>query len=376
MLCPHAKKCSGCQLQNMEYCDQLSFKQAKLIKLLGMYGHVDKIIGMEDPLHYRNKVQAAFSFRRGRIVSGVYQSATGAVVPVDECLLEDVGADRIIVTVRRLCADFNIKAFDSRTGKGFLRHVMVRKSEKSGKYMVVLVTARGDFRSKRKFAEELLRRHPEIETLLHSINNTDKGLMLGNSCEILHGDGYITDSLCGLDFRISPTAFFQVNHSQTELLYGIAAELAALTGNETLLDAYCGTGTVGLILAKSAGRVIGVEINRDSVADAKHNARINGIENARFYAADAGRIMDELAESGERIDVVVTDPPRAGCSLAFLKSLISLAPERVVYISCNPTTLSRDLYTLKKGGYKIKKIRPVDLFPYTEHIETVVLLTR
>lgn len=373
MLCPFAKKCSGCQLQNMEYEEQLCFKQAKLVKLLGRFGYVEDIVGMENPLNYRNKVQSAFGFRRGSVISGVYQSATGNIIPVDECMLEDVNADKIVVTIRHLCESFKIHAYDNRTGRGFLRHVMVRTA-KNGEAMVVLVTNKGEFKSRSAFVNELLKRHPEITTVVRNINDTDKGLMLGDKSEIYHGDGYITDTVCGLDFRISPKSFFQVNRIQTEVLYKKALEFANLKGNERLLDAYCGTGTIGLIMADKCKEVFGVESNRDAVRDATVNAELNNIKNIRFFAADAGAFMDSVLKEGEKIDVVITDPPRAGCSPKFLKSLIALAPEKVVYISCNPETLARDLYTLRNGGYKVKKIQPVDMFPFTEHVETVVCL--
>ncbi len=374
MLCPHAKKCSGCQLQNMDYEEQLSFKQANLVKLLGRFTFLEEIIGMDDPFHYRNKVQAAFGFRHGRVISGVYQSATGNIIPVDSCLLENQAADNIIVTIRKLCESFNVHAYDSRTGRGFLRHVLVRTA-KNGDVMVVLVTTKGDFRSRSVFVKKLVQLHPEIKTVVRNINNTDKGLMLGDQSEVYYGDGYITDEVCGLKFRISPKSFFQVNRVQTEVLYNKALEFAGLTGKERVLDAYCGTGTIGLIMARRAKEVLGVEMSRDAVRDAIANAEANGIQNIRFIAADAGAFMDKATEN-DRIDVVITDPPRAGCSPKFLKSLIGLAPKRVVYVSCNPETLARDLHTLRRGGYKVKKIQPVDMFPFTAHVECVVLLNK
>lgn len=374
--CPYAKKCSGCQLQNLTYEEQLRMKQVKLIAMLGRYGHVEEIVGMEDPYHYRNKVQAAFGMKDGRVISGVYQSATRRIVPVDSCLLEDETADAIVVTVRKLCTGFKIRPFDLRTGRGFLRHVMVRRGFKTGEIMVVLVTAPGDFQSKRSFANELRRRHPEITTLVWNINPTETALMLGAYSEVLYGDGSITEVLCGLSFRISPRSFYQVNPVQTEILYRTAGEYAGLTGTERVIDAYCGTGTIGLSMAGGAKEILGVEVNRDAVKDARENAARNGVKNARFFAADAGEFMEECAKRGESVDVVVTDPPRAGCSPKFLRSLLTLAPKRIVYISCNPETLSRDLYTLTKGGYRVKKIRPVDMFPFTNHVESVVYLTR
>ena len=375
-LCKYAKKCGGCQLQNLEYDDQLGLKQSKVIRLVGSYCHVDEIIGMDEPFHYRNKVQSAFSFRNGKTFCGIYQSATNRVVPVDDCLLEDKRATAIIKTVSSLVNSFKIKSYDLQTERGFFRHILVRIAQKTGEIMVVLVTAKGEFPHKKNFTEALLSAHPEITTIVWNTNPYKTALMLGDRSETLFGNGYITDELCGLKFRISPRSFYQVNPTQTEILYKKAFEFANLSGKERVIDAYCGTGTIGLTLAKGASEIIGVEVNEDSVRDAIFNAEANGIKNAKFINADAGEFMQTLAQKGEKIDVVVTDPPRAGCSIKFLKSLISLAPKRIVYVSCNPETLSRDLFTLRKGGYKVKKIQPVDMFPFTEHVETVCLLSR
>ena len=370
--CPYAKKCGGCSLQNLPYEEQLHLKQAKLIRLLGRFGRVEEIIGMDDPTHYRNKIQAAFKSKSGKVISGVYQSASHRITEVEDCMLEDACAAPILATVRKLCASMKIKPFDLESGQGFLRHVLIRRGYASGEIMVVLVTAKGEFRSERSFVNKLIRRHPEITTVVRNINPTDTALFLGNESHVLHGEGFITDRLCGLDFRISPRSFYQVNPVQTEILYGKAREFAGLTGKETVIDAYCGTGTIGLTMATSAKEIIGVEVNRDAVADAVDNARRNGVTNAVFHAADAGQFMEAMAAKGQTADVVVTDPPRAGCSGKFLHSLMKLAPARVVYVSCNPETLARDLYTLTKGGYKVRKIQPVDMFPWTGHVECVV----
>ena len=376
MICPIAKKCGGCQLQNLEYEEQLSLKQSKLIKLVGRYCHIDEIIGMQEPFRYRNKVSRAFGFRNGRIISGIYQSSSGRIVQTDSCLLEDEFADEIIKTVRELCVSFRIKAYDLNTGRGFFRHVLVRRAVNTDETMVVLVTAKGEFPKKQSFVAALLKKHPEITTVVWNVNQTETPLFLGEKSEILYGHGYITEKLLGLSFRISPKSFYQVNPKQTEILYSKAREFAGLSGKETLIDAYCGTGTIGLTMAKGAREVIGVETNREAVADANENARINGIKNARFVCADAGEFMADLAQKGEKADAVITDPPRAGCSKKFIDSLLSLSPKTIVYVSCNPETLTRDLFALRKGGYKVKKIQPVDMFPFTEHVETVVLLSR
>ena len=380
--CPYAKKCGGCSLQNLPYEEQLHLKQAKLIKLLGRFGRVEEIIGMEDPTHYRNKIQAAFRSKSGKVVSGVYQSTSRRIVEVESCMLEDECAAPILATVRKLCASMKIRPYDLESGQGFLRHVLIRKGFVSGEIMVVLVTTKGEFRSERSFVNELLRRHPEITTVVRNINPTDTALFLGSESHVLFGEGYITDRLCGLEFRISPRSFYQVNPIQTEVLYGKAKEFAGLTGTETVIDAYCGTGTIGLTVASGANgfggakAVIGVEVNKDAVADAVENAGRNGVTNAVFHAADAGEFMEAMAAKGQSADVVITDPPRAGCSGKFLHSLMKLAPRRVVYVSCNPETLARDLYTLTKGGYRVKKIQPVDMFPFTSHAEVVVSLER
>ncbi|MBQ9770145.1 MAG: 23S rRNA (uracil(1939)-C(5))-methyltransferase RlmD [Clostridia bacterium] len=374
--CPHRKKCGACQIQNLPYDRQLSFKQVKVIKILGKYHRVAEIIGMKNPFNYRNKVQAAFGKRGGQIISGVYQSSTHNIVPIDSCMLEDIKADEIIVTVRRLAASFKLKPFDDKTMTGFLRHVQIKRGFVSGQIMVTLVTATEEFPSASKFINALLERHPDITTIVQNINNKRTSLVLGEKSKVLYGEGYILEKLCGCTFRISPKAFYQINPTQTEVLYGKAIEFAKITPEKTVIDAYCGIGTIGLIAAKNAKRVIGVEINPDAIADAKVNARLNGANNVEFYNADAGKFMVDLADSGEKADVVIMDPARAGASLEFLRALVTLSPERIVYISCNPETQARDLSFLTRKGYKVRRIQPVDMFPHTEHIETVALLVR
>lgn len=374
--CALYKKCGGCQLQNMTYAEQLSFKQVKAIKNLGRFGHVEEIIGMENPVHYRNKVQAAFGWRNGRIISGVYQSSTHNIIPVDECLLEDKLADSIIVTVRKMLPKYKLTSYNEDTGKGFLRHVLVKRSFHTGQTMVVLVSGTPLFPKKDEFVKDLLSKHEEITTVIHNINGAKTSLVLGERETVLYGDGYIEDILCGKRFRISAKSFYQINPTQTEVLYGLAVDFAGLTGKERVLDAYCGTGTIGIVASDKAKEVIGVELNEQAVRDAKVNAKLNNTENVRFFAADAGKFMVEAARAKEKFDLVFMDPPRAGSDLNFLKSLVTLAPEKVVYISCNVETQARDLTFLCKNGYRVKKIQPVDMFPHTNHVETVVLLSQ
>ena len=375
-LCPISRRCGGCRHKNSPYASTLRAKQSALVKLLSRFGHVEKIMGAECPFHYRNKVQAMFGYSGGRCVSGIYQASERKLIPADSCLLSDERADKIICTIRDIAPRFDIKPYDIKSGRGTLRHVLVRVAADTGEIMVVLVTSATELKNARSFTNELVRRHSEITTVVHNINSTKTPMLLGAQSHTLYGEGYITDRLCGLEFRISPRSFYQVNHAQTELLYKKAIELAALTGSERVIDAYCGTGTIGLCAAEGAGEVIGVELNADAVRDAEENARRNGIENARFVCADAGQFMVELASSGKHADVVITDPPRAGCSREFLTALVTLAPQRIVYVSCNPETLARDLGMLTKNGYSVDRIQGVDMFPFTEHTESLVSLTR
>ena len=374
--CPLYKKCGGCQLQNLTYEQQLRYKQVKCIRLLGKFCRVGEIIGMENPYHYRNKVQAAFALdRHSNIISGVYQSSSHKIVPVTVCMTEDEKADEIIGTIRRLLKNFKLRPYNEDTGRGFLRHVLVKRGFKSGQIMVVLVTGTRDFPKKKDFVATLLKIHPEITTVVQNVNNQKTSMVLGNRSEVLFGDGYITEQLGDFSFRISPKAFYQINPIQTEVLYNTTLEFAGLTGNETVIDAYCGTGTIGIFASPKAKKVLGVELNPDAVKDARVNAKLNSAENTEFYNADAGEFLADTAASNEKYDVVIMDPPRSGSTVKFLKSVVKLAPKTVVYVSCNPETLARDLMFLVRNGYKVKKIQPVDMFPHTNHVETVVLLS-
>ncbi len=376
-ICPVAKKCGGCTYQGVPYREQLKKKQKQVEKLLGEFGPVEPILGMEQPFYYRNKVHAVFDRKRdGTIVSGIYQEGSHRVVPVESCQIEDQLADGIIGTIRGLLKSFRIAVYREDTGFGLFRHVLIRRGFTSGQVMVVLVLASPVMPSKNNFVKALRKEHPEITTVVLNVNDRNTSMVLGERNITIYGPGYIEDTLCGCRFRISPSSFYQVNPVQTEVLYQKAMEFAGLTGKERVLDAYCGIGTIGLIAAGKAGQVIGVELNRSAVSDAIGNAKANKISNARFYQGDAGEFMVQLARQREQMDVVFMDPPRAGSDEAFLSSLVQLSPGRVVYISCNPETQARDLKYLKKKGYTVKKIQPVDMFPMTGHVETVVLLSK
>ena len=376
--CPQYKKCGGCQLQRMSYVEQLHHKQLREIKLLGRFGHVEEIIGMENPFHYRNKVTAAFALdRRRKIISGVYQSSSHRVVPIDSCMIEDETADAIIVDIRKMLPEFKIQIYDERNGTGWLRHVLVRRGFATGQVMVVLVAVSMLFKLQKPFLKKLLELHPEITTVVLNLNDRFGPVVLGNRDKVLFGNGYIEDLLCGHRFRISPSSFYQINPVQTEILYRTAVDFASLTGEETVLDAYCGIGTIGITACERAKQVIGVELNQEAVKDAIVNAKLNGIKNCWFTAGDAGMYMQRMAEDSMRPDVVFMDPPRAGSDQKFLTSLLKTAPSRIVYVSCNPETMARDLGILTEDGiYRVRKIQPVDMFPFTDHVETVVLLSQ
>lgn len=374
--CPVAAKCGGCQLTRLSYAEQLQWKQQRVAELLDGICEVRPILGMDAPFHYRNKVHAVLAVdKAGKPISGVYAMGTHRVVPVRHCLIEDRRADRIIQTIVAMLPAYKLRIYNEYTHRGFLRHILIRTGHVTGQIMVVLVATSLEFPGKKAFVQELIQRHPEITTVVLNCNQRETSMVLGTKEITLYGEGYMEDELCGKRFRISPQSFYQVNAKQCEVLYRTAIDAAQLTGAETLLDAYCGTGTIGLCASDGCKQLIGVELNADAIRDAKENARRNGVENARFLCDDAGRFMQKLAKEGNAPDVVMMDPPRAGSDQKFLQSLLMLKPKRVVYVSCNPETLARDLRVLVDGGYQAEWATPVDMFPGTEHVETVVLLS-
>ncbi len=391
--CPYAKKCGGCDYQGMPYEKQLKEKQDYVRKNVGDYCKVLPIIGMDNPYHYRNKVHAVFDIVKGgkkgtskgtksrnsgaaagTIISGVYKAGTHDVVNIDECRIEDAKADAIIRDIRGLLRSFKIKTYDEDSGYGLLRHVLIRRGFHSGEIMVVLVLGSPILPSKNNFVKALRQLHPEITTVVINVNDKKTSMVLGDKENTIYGKGYIEDTLCDCVFRISPKSFYQVNPVQTEVLYSKAVEYAGLTGKETVVDAYCGIGTIGIIAAAKAKEVISVELNKDAVRDAVTNAKRNEVKNIQFYNADAGEFMVEMASQKARADVVFMDPPRAGSDEAFLSSVVKLSPKKIVYVSCNPETLARDLKYLTRHGYRAVECQPVDMFPWTKHVESVVVL--
>lgn len=375
--CSVSKKCGSCQYQGVPYKEQLAAKQKRMKKLLGKFANVKPIIGMDDPFYYRNKVHAVFDRdKKGNIICGTYEAKTHKVVPIEECMIEDKISQEIIRTIRDMLKSFRIKTYDEDTGYGLLRHVLVRRGFFTDEIMVVIVIGSPIFPSKNNFVKALRKKYPQITTVVLNVNDKKTSMVLGERDIVIYGKGYIRDTLCGCTFRISPQSFYQVNPVQTEILYKTAIEYAGLGRKETVIDAYCGIGTIGLVAAKRAKNVIGVELNPDAVRDARINAKENKITNARFYQGDAGEFMEKMAEEGERADVVFMDPPRTGSDKKFMSSVIKLAPSRIVYISCGPESLARDLEYFTEHGYTVRKIQPVDMFSFTDHCENVVLLRR
>ena len=375
--CKVWKKCGGCQFQGVPYTEQIKIKQKNMNKLLKKYGNVKPIIGMENPFYYRNKVHAVFDRdKKGNIICGTYEAGTHRVVPVEECMIEDKTSQEIIRAIRDMLKSFRIKTYDEDTGYGLLRHVLVRRGFSTDEIIVVLVVASPIFPSKNNFVKALRKKFPQISTVVLNVNDKKTTMVLGERDIVLYGKGFIRDRLCGCTFRISPQSFYQVNPVQTELLYKTAIEYAGLGRKERVIDAYCGIGTIGLVAAGKAREVIGIELNKNAVRDAIVNARENKITNARFYQGYAGEFMEGMVSEGERADVVFMDPPRTGSTEKFLTSMVKLGPSRIVYISCGPDTLARDLEFLTKHGYVTRKIQPVDMFSFTEHCEVVCLLTK
>lgn len=375
--CPVSKKCGGCQYVDLAYTEQLKEKQKTLTSLLSSYAKPEPIIGMENPDFYRNKVHAVFGLdSKRKPTAGVYEARTHRIVPVDSCFLENQKASAIIRTIKGLLPSFKLKVYDEDSGYGLLRHVLIRTARATGQIMVVLVLSSPILPSKNNFVKALRKEHPEITTIVINVNNRKTSMVLGDREQAIYGKGYIEDILCEKTFKLSPRSFYQVNPIQTQHLYETAISYAGLTGEETILDAYSGIGTIGIIASEKAKQVISVELNPDAVRDAIFNAKKNEIKNIQFYQKDAGQFMLQLAAQKEKIDVVFMDPPRAGSDEAFLTSVVTCRPQKIVYISCNPETLARDLKFLTGKGYKVKRIQGVDMFPHTEHVEVAVLLCR
>ena len=412
-LCPISRECGACPRIAVPYEQQLAAKQAYVQDLFsdlaGADCRIDAILGMDNPLRFRDKIASPFApgralkghgnaskmrpaTRQSRgntpkrdVLCGMYAAGTHRIVAIDDCPVEHEAGRKVIAAVRRIMLRYGMEAYDEDAGTGFVRHVVVRVGHETGEVLVTIVTNGDAFPGSKNFCRELVKACPQVTTVVQNVNTRDTNAILGQEERVLYGPGFILDTLCGLSFRISSHSFYQVNATQTEALYRTAIDMARAelairpVGAEcTLMDAYCGTGTIGLVAASliPGVSVLGVDNVESAIRDARLNARHNGIENAAFVADDAGAYLKRMAAEGARLDVLMMDPPRAGASEEFLQAALALRPEHVVYISCNPATQARDVRILLDGGYHLRRIQPVDMFPHTEHIETVTLLSR
>ena len=370
----YEKKCGGCPLLALPYREQLAKKQARLQELLGGFAPVKAVQGMAEPLHYRNKAIASFATQRGKLVCGLYAEGTHRVLPGADCLLQEEILNKTLAAVLDAARACRWTAYDEDRGTGLLRHTVLRSSG-DGKVLVTLVTPGPDLPGSKNFCTALRKKAPWVVSIVQNINPTRSSAVLGSREKTLYGPSFVLDTLCGTQFAISSRSFYQVNRTQTEVLYKKALELAKLTGRETVIDAYCGIGTIGLCAAPLAKQVIGVERNPAAVKDAAANARRNKIANARFVCADATEWMAAAAGEGLHPDVVFLDPPRAGSTPECIAAVNKMKPRRIVYVSCDPETLARDVAAFTRLGWRAAKFCPVDLFPQTKHVETVVLLS-
>lgn len=406
-LCSVSQQCGACQYIDVPYKTQLCKKQKYIEELFKEIADkstiFNPIIGMDEPFYYRNKVVSPYApgkkikeQKQGKhksrhacldreILCGMYAQNSHRIIENESCLLENKEAKQIVLAIKNLMIKYGIEPYNEDTGAGFMRHAIIRIGHTSGEILVTLVTNARQFPGAKHFARDLVKKCPKITSVVQNINERQTNVILGEREQRLYGPGFILDTLCGLSFRISSHSFYQVNATQTEVLYRRAIEMAELSGSETILDAYCGTGTIGLVAArgtksgKHAARVIGVDNVASAIIDAKNNAKHNGIKNADFICDDAGAYLLELAHEyhdESPLDILLMDPPRAGASASFLQAVCALAPSRIVYISCNPKTQQRDALFLVKHGYRIANIQPVDMFPHTRHVECIILLSQ
>ena len=381
-VCPVYKQCGGCQLQHLSYEGQLTVKRQQVIDALERLGHfkgikVENTLGDDDPWHYRNKMQVPVaSGKKGSLDIGCFAQATHRVINVEECFIQKKANNAIAAVVRAWMKEYKIPALEEDARRGIVRHVMGRVGVATGEVMAVLITNSPMVPHIKDLGKMLREAIPGFKTLVQNVNTRHTNVIMGEKSRIVTGPGFIQDSIGTLTFNISPESFFQVNSEQAAKLYGEALKAANLTSKETVVDVYCGTGTITLFLAQKAARAIGIEIVPSAIKDARINARNNKIANAQFVLGDAAVELPKLAQEGIKADVIVLDPPRAGCDQRVINAIAAVKPKKVVYVSCNPASLARDAELLCKKGYKINKVQPVDLFPQTHHVESVVLMSR
>jgi 23S rRNA (uracil1939-C5)-methyltransferase len=382
--CKVYKRCGGCTVQHMNYKKQLDYKFERVKDCISKIGGLDSSlvkypIGMEEPERYRNKVQLPVGIVKGELSIGFYAPRSHNIINLETCLIQDEVADKVADITRKWMTKYNISAasIDGIFNKnGLIRHIMIRKGFTTNEVMVVLVSTKKNIPNLDKFIEEIKENIDGIKSIILNVNKENTNVILGQECITLWGEDTITDYIESFKFNISPLSFFQVNPIQTEKLYSKALEYAGLTGEETVFDAYCGTGTITLFLSQKAKKVYGVEIIEPAIINARENARINNVDNAEFFVGKSEEIIPDLIEEGIIPDVIVVDPPRKGCDIKLLDAIGEARPERVVYVSCDPSTLARDLKILEEKGYRTDIVQPVDMFPHTSHVETVVLMSR
>jgi len=380
--CNIYNRCGGCNLQHITYSGQLEYKTNRVMESITRIGKVKDVIvhhtiGMDEPYGYRNKVQLPVGIcnnKNNNVAIGFYAARSHEIINMNVCYIQDEVADKIIKLTRRWMKKNSIQPYNELDGNGVIRHIMIRKAFKTGQVMVVLITNGYELPHKEDFIDIMTKNIDGIRSIIQNVNTERTNRVLGNKCRTLWGYDYITDYIGKFKFNISPLSFFQINPVQTEVLYNKVLEYAELNGDETVFDAYCGTGTISLFLAQNAKKVYGVEIVPEAIDNAIENAKINNVDNAEFIVGKSEEVIPELIEKGVYADVVVVDPPRKGCNPKLLEAINSMKPKKIVYVSCDPATLARDLGILRNYGYKTAEIQPVDMFPQTAHVESVVKL--
>lgn len=380
--CPLYAKCGGCQLQHMTYEAQLQFKEKLVRANLERIGGLElsdvqfyPIKGMAAPWRYRNKSQVPIGEREGGLIGGFYRERSHQIIDMEECLIQHEQLDQVVQVVKSIGTRLGISAYDEVQHMGFLRHVVAKYGFNTDQLMIVLVTNGEKFPAQERLIVALRERFPNLKSIVQNINTKRTNVIFGEKSKVLWGEPYIYDTIGSIRFAISARSFFQVNPVQTKVLYETAVQFADLRGDETVIDAYCGIGTISLFFAQQAKEVLGVEVVEEAVEDAGRNARLNGLTNVRFEAGKAEEVLPRWKKEGIKADVIVVDPPRKGCDEALLSTILEMKPSKVIYVSCNPATLARDLKLLTEGGYHLQKVQPVDMFPHTAHVETVVSLS-
>ncbi|WP_096187053.1 23S rRNA (uracil(1939)-C(5))-methyltransferase RlmD [Evansella halocellulosilytica] len=374
--CPIFERCGGCQLQHLSYEGQLKQKEKYVREVLARIGGLTQVkvhptIGMDEPWRYRNKAQVPVGEDRGKIIAGFYAERSHRIVDMPSCAIQHELNDDVVQVVKKIAKKYGIRGYDDEKHKGTLRHIVSRHGKTTDELMVVLVTKGKELPNKKNIIEDIRNELPNVKSIVQNMNPKRTNVIFGDKTEVLWGTEVIHDYIGNIKFAISARSFYQVNPVQTKVLYEKALEYADLSGSETVIDAYCGIGTISLFLAKQAKKVLGVEIVPEAISDAKKNAKLNGIENVDFAVGEAEKVMPWWYAQGVRPEVVVVDPPRKGCDESLLETMVNMNPERIVYVSCNPSTLARDLKYLQANGYETKEVQPVDMFPQTNHVECV-----